>query len=366
MMRSAPRIPVLWLAASCVTAAACGEAPADSSVPAPSLAVRVERVTPEKLRSALSMPGIVESKSRISLAFRVTGFLERLHVEEGDHVEAGDVLAELDATDLERDVREGRAALERARAHSRNAELAFERQRRLRESDTASQRAYDEAESAYRMARAEALEARTRLERSEDRLAKATLRAPVAGYVERLLVEEHELATAETPVLILTELDVVTVRAAVADSMVSRLRVAGTAAVRSTQWPGRIFEGRIARIDVAADAATRTVPFEIELENPELALRPELVVQVEIPTGAPVSGILVPLAAVLRGADTRPFCFVAVDGEDGTRAERRPVSIGAVHGERVVVTDGLRPGESVVVRGQHFLRPGNPVRIVED
>ena len=68
----------------------------------------------------------------------------------------------------------------------------------------------------------------------------------------------------------------------------------------------------------------------------------------------------------LRGADALPFCFLAVNGAGGPRAERRNVSIGAVHGERVVVEEGLAPGDRVITRGQHFLRPGDAVRPVED
>ena len=92
--------------------------------------------------------------------------------------------------------------------------------------------------------------------------------------------------------------------------------------------------------------------------------RPDTVSR-KISTGAAEQHILVPLAAVLRDAELTPFCFVA-SGDGTKRAQRRTVGIGAVHGEHVVVTSGLEVGDHVITRGQHFLRPGDLVRVVED
>jgi multidrug efflux system membrane fusion protein len=360
-------IAQIGLALALLATLACDEAPAVSAGPAgdAAVAVRVERAVSRALAPTISVPGLVEPKSRIALAFRVTGFVERYAVGEGDRVEAGDVLAELDADDFERRVRVARAALDHAAARARSAAQSYERQSRLRDRNTSSEHTYDEAKSAHEMARAELTEARMHLEQAEDELRKTVLTAPVAGYVERRLVEEHELASARTPVLRLSQLDVVTVRAAVADKFLPRLRVGTSVTIESPQWPDRRFEAPIARIDVAADAATRTVPFEVDLANPDLALRPELVVHVEIATGAAEELILVPLAAVLRDAELTPFCFVA-SGDGTKRARRRAVSIGAVHGEHVVVTSGLEAGDRVITRGQHFLRSGDAVRVVEE
>ncbi len=369
MSRTVDRMSARAAVGAAVLAIACGDAPAVSPDEKPPLAVRTLVVAPEPVAPALVMPGVVEADARIELSFRVTGYVERFHVEEGDRVEAGQVLAELDLADLERELRAARAALERAGAQAEEARSSYERQRRLHERASASEQAYDAARSADRMARAQLDETRMRVETAEDRLAKGTLRAPRAGYIERRLVEEHELATAQTPVLVLTDLDEVTVRAAVAESHLPRLAVGGAAQVRSAQRPDDPLPATIERIDVAADPATRTVPFELAVANPGLALRPELMVEVEVPLGEPERHLLVPLAAVLRGADTRPFCFLARSGlpdEPGDHAVRRAVAIGAVHGERVVVERGLAPGDRVVVRGQHFLRPGARLRIVAD
>ena len=319
-------------------------------------------VQPEPVTPTLVVPGIVEADARIELSFRVTGYVERFHVDEGDRVEAGQVLAVLDQADLEREVKTARAVLERAAAQAEEARRAYERQRKLHERNSASEQAYDSARSTDEMAQAELREARVRLEMAEDRLAKATLRAPRDAYVERRLVEEHELAAAQTPVLVLTVLDRVIVRAAVADVHLPRLRVGAPARVKTSQRPDAPLAGVIERVDLAADPGTRTVPFEVAVENPGLVLRPELVVEVEVPLGEPEVRTLVPLAAVLRGSDTRPFCFLEREGV----AERRLVTLGSLYEERVSIESGLSAGDRLIVRGQHFLRPGDRVAVVED
>jgi RND family efflux transporter MFP subunit len=370
MKRSAHRTQLpATLATAIGLLAACGcddrSALAEDSQE-PATAVELERVHARDVAPALRVPGLVEAHSRIELAFRVTGFVERFEVDEGDRVRAGDVLAVLDRADFEREARSAEAALARATAQARDARQTFERQQRLRESGTASQESYERALSAHDMARAEVSEARTRLEQARDRLAKTTLRAPIDGAIEARLAEPHELASAETPVLVLTQLERVSVRGSVADSAAAGLRLGRPARVYSPLRPGEPLAGEIARIGVAADAATRTIPFEVELDNPERVLLPRLAVEVEIPTGEPRRELLVPMSAVLRDADTRPFCFLAVERDGVLRAERRRVDTGAVRGDRIAIAAGLAEGEQLVVRGQYFLRAGDALNPVED
>jgi RND family efflux transporter MFP subunit len=367
MLGSTPHLALLLILCASLSLA-CGNAPEVAAAPTDEIrtAVRVEPVVPQALAPSLSISGVVEAQAHVDLAFRVTGFVERFEVDEGDRVEVGDVLAELDLADFERDVRSGKARLARANAHARNASAAFARQQKLRENGTSSERAFDEARSAHDMSRAEQQEARMGLEQAEDHLNKATLRAPISGFVARRRLEPHELANSNVPVLELVQLDRVKVRAGVADTWLGRVAKGGKAFITSPQWGDRKFEGRIARIGVSADRSTRTVPIEIELDNPELAFRPDLVVHIEIPTESPQPHLLVPLASVLRDTRLAPFCFVAEGDAGALRAERREVTLGAVHEDRVIIEAGLARGDRVIVRGQHFLRPGDAVQVAEE
>ena len=354
---------LLFLAAVVVLATGCDEAPAVSARPKPTTAVAIEEVQTREVVPTLSAPGFVEARSRTELAFRVTGFVERFHVDEGDRVAAGDVLAELDAADLAREVRAAEATVRRAKAQADDAQRAFDRQDALLASNSTSRQRHDQARSALDVARAELAEARVALETARDRHAKSVLRAPIAAVVAERLLEAHELANAQSPVLVLVELDTVDVRAAVADTHLASLRPGGRARVRTPLWPDRPFEGRISHIDVAADPVTRTVPFEVEIDNRDHALRPELVVAVEVPLGEAESQVLVPTSAVLRDTDATPFAFVLAGSEDALHVERRTVRLGSFHGDRVAVDAGLDPGDRLVVRGQHFVHAGDAVHV---
>ena len=328
--------------------------------------VQVEVVRPRQISRSLILPGIVKPESRIELGFRVDGFLARFAVDEGERVEAGDVIAELDLADLERAVGLARAVLGRARAQRKEADSVLERQSRLLEARSTSLQNHDRARAAAEVARSGGRRAQLELEDAQDRLRDGTLLAPIAGYIERQLIDEHERVSVDSPVLILTAFDLVKVRAAVPDGSAARVRLGEPASVRAPAFPDRSFPGEISEIDVAADAETRTLPFEVTVPNPDLALRPEMVVEVEVGGEKTVRAHTVPLTSVLREIGREPFCFVVRERDGIERAERRLVVLGSVYRDRVVVSSGLRAGERLVVRGQHFLTAGDPVRIVEE
>jgi membrane fusion protein (multidrug efflux system) len=328
--------------------------------------VRVEAVRAERPVSRVRLPGVVEPLARIELGFRVDGQIERYHVLEGQRVEAGEIIADLLRDDLERDVRIARAAASRARAQSGDAASKSKRQNVLLAGKSTSRERVDDARLAHDVASAEVLEAELQLAAAEARLAKASLRAPFAGVIERQLVEAHERTNVHSPVVILTDLSRVRVRGAAPDRLISQLLAGTQAEVRSQAWPERIFVGHIVQIDVGVDPATRTVPFEVEIDNADFALRPELAVEIELQLGEAEERPSLPMAAVLRDSDRQPFCFVAESGlGDSTQAIRRDLSLGRVMRDRVTILAGLSPGERVVVRGQHFVHAGDTLDVLE-
>ena len=356
------------LAAVVTVTAGCGGNASDAATrPDPPLTpVQVETLAPRQFITALVVPGIVEPDTRISLGFRIDGFLARMNVDEGDRVEAGQVIAVLDLADLEREVRVARVGVDQATARAAEAKLLFDRQQGLFDGHNTSQQAYDQARLAWDAARAEQASAGLRLEAAEDRLHKGTLRAPISGHVERRLLEAHEPAQAGQPVFVLANIDTVTVRAAVADTAISRLHVGGAAEVRTAAWPDRTFAGTISRIHVAADPTTRTCPFELHVANADGALMPETVVEVNVALEQSAPALTLPLEAVLRDSAAQPFCYALVRDDDRDRVARRLVTLGPVHGDRVTIETGLVAGDRVVTRGQHFLAEGDPVRIAAD
>ncbi len=361
-----------WVAAalgvlviSLVGCSEAGTANTRESVQAPK-PVQVEIATPRRFTSLTHVPGVVEARSSMSLSFRVPGTVLRYAVDEGAFVEQGQRIAELDKRDFLRDAALARAALESAEARAADARRELEREEQLRASNSTSAQRLDNARSDYDVVAAEARHARLHLEAAQIAVEDCALVAPVSGYLERKLVEKHEFATPEVPVAILTELDTLKVKASVADQVLSALEVGKLADLRSNAWPGRVFKGRIARVAMAADLTTHTLPVEIEVANPDLALRPAMVVDVAIATGSAEEILTVPMNAVVRDGALRTLCFVVETDEAGKlSAQARRVTLGRLAGDRVSIGSGLRRGDRVIVHGQHFLREGDAVRVTQ-
>lgn len=351
-------------AALLALAAFCGCDRGPASEVEPPIAVEVEAAQSVELTSPLVFPCVTRADARISLGFREGGRIAAFHVDRGDRVKAGQHLAELDKSDLERELRGAKARLRGAEARALSAERAAGRARKLAQSRAVPDEHLEEADLLRDIARSDLELARVDLEAAEWRLADADISAPVAGFIEERLFEAHEFAEPREPVLVLTSVEKLRVLCAATDGEIATMGVGMKARVRSPPFPDRYFEGHISLIRVAADPSTRTVPFEVEIANPDLALKPELSVTVELQPRSAGTAVTVPAAAVMRGSDDVPFLLVVEDDGEGKLAQRRQIELGRVLDGRVVAR-GVREGDLVIVRGQHFVQAESRVRVVE-
>ena len=152
-----------------------------------------------------------------------------------------------------------------------------------------------------------------RLAIAQDRVSDAVLRAPIDGHVQSRLIELHEYVQPRVPVLALVAIDSVKIRATVPDRFAHLLSRGAPAEVWVNTDASRVYPGTISLIGVSADRETRAIPFEVIVDNPTLALKPDTVASVRIVAGAPPQGVLVPISAVLRDIGLQPFCFVVED-----------------------------------------------------
>jgi len=332
--------------------------------------VRVDAVTTEPFSQTVPILGRLVASQRGEVAARVAAAIERVEVQVGDRLAAGDVIA-----DLDRDRLESRAALARARVTAAQAQieadeaqlslLAQERQRllRLRESaafspaQLADKRQEIEAASA-RITRAEAQldEARADLALAEDDLEDAVIRAPYPGVVTARYVSAGDYLNPGEPVVSLLDDGSLEIEADVPSTRVRNLDAGDEVTVR--------FEGataataRLRAIVPDENPLTRTVAvrFAIAAVAGERFLATGQSVTLDIPVGARREVVTVDKDAVLRRPDG-DMVYVAADGE----AQPRPVTLGEAVGNRFVVEDGLAAAELVVVRGNERLRPGQPI-----
>lgn len=331
----------------------CGQAEGQRSEPPPearsapsAVARRVEVATvrPVAARLELTLPGEVQGSRDALLAAALGGYVERVNVETGDRVRRGKRLVQVDATTH-------RAQLRQAHVEKEAAERERDRAQRLGEAIPAAQR--DQAETRYAAAVAALRTARVAVSR-------AMITAPFDGTVADVDVEVGEVAPPGAPVVRLVKLDPVHVVATVSDRDVVSLEEDMGVRVR-TEAQAEWHAGRIFRINPAANLRTRAFSVEIEVPNPDHRLLPGMIATVQVDNDAAGEELLVPqdwIVTQREGLGT----FVVVEGE----AQWRPVELGRVVHDQVVVRSGLEPGDRVVVTGHRELVEGDEVIVTRE
>jgi membrane fusion protein, multidrug efflux system len=343
-------ITFLVLAGGTAVLAGCQDAPppppAEVSRP-----VMMQEITSTVAASGLRFPGRVRAVQRAELAFNVPGQIIEFPAREGTRLVAGELVARLDPANYE-------VRLAAARAEFEKAQTDYQRVQKIWEQTQAVARAeVDQKRTAMEVARSTYAAARKEVEDTR-------LKAPFNGVIARRFVENFQNVQAKEPVASLQNLDEMEIVIHVPERVVRAepRRAAGYAT----------FEGMTDRIPVAlktfsAEADPQTQTYEVVLgfsPPPGAAVLPGMPVEVFPDEGAGDGGgqgdVLVPLAAVLAGADGAPSVWV-VDPAT-SRVSQRPVAVGAVRGSDIVILEGLAPGDRIVTAGVHHLRDGMLVR----
>ena len=249
-----------------------------------------------------------------------------------------------------------------------HARLEFERAQRLFERKAYARRQLEAAETDYRAAEvvhAAAVAQRDAL--GDSRIAAPaaaanyTVQAPISGTVVRVGKAQGEQVAPGEAILELVNLDVVWVEVPIFEQDLARLGPTVRAVFSTPAAPGREFAGRVIDLGAVIHRESRSATLVFEVPNRERALRIGQQANVRLDAGARVDALMIPRQAMLE-AEGKRFVYVLRSGEE---FERREVTLGDEHGERVVVLQGLKAGERVVTQGawqlrQHELRPAAP------
>ncbi|QJX03318.1 efflux RND transporter periplasmic adaptor subunit [Alcanivorax sp. IO_7] len=332
--------------------------------PAPEVDVAEVLVRPATLKEVFT--GRLSAPETVQLRSRVSGYIEEVAFEEGERVEAGDLLFRIDARPYQARVDAARAALEQARSDARLAGLEADRARKLLDSRAISREEFDRREAARLGARARVAEAKASLTSAELDLSYTRVTSPVTGRAGRALVTKGNLASADQTLL--TTVVSVDPLHVYFDSNESdalnaqRLMNEGKApsvAVGMSGESGFPHAGRLDFVDNQMNPDTGTLRYRAVLPNPNGIFKPGQFARVEMPVARLEQAILISRKAVLTDQDRR---YVYVVGEDNTTA-RRAVKTGRELDDLVVVREGLEPGDRVIVNGtQKVFMPGMPVQ----
>jgi len=303
-------------------------------------------------------PAKVRSGQRVKLAFQVSGQLRKFPVKAGQSVKKGELLGELDPSDYEN-------TLKSATARYNESKVEFERYRKLVEKQAVSAAAFDEKRKVFEVAEAE-------LKIAEKALADTRLLAPFDGVVASTYVDNFQNIQNKQEILSLQgDRDIELVINVPEKDIIKMPAEPSLQKITAELSPTAVFPAlkdltfalEIKEFETEADASTQTYQCVLTMPAPReysiLAGMTALVRVKNIVCRGENPGVLVPVAAV--GRDAAGNCFVWVIN-DRSVAVKRPVAIGAIDGDRIAVTEGLRQGEVIAAAGVGFLADGLKVK----
>lgn len=360
-MNLRPCLPALLLLA------ACGKtATVPVSEAAKRFSVEVTAAVAEPELRSLSAPGSLRARETVRITARVSGVIDRVLVQEGERVAAGQAVAEIEPERYRLGLASAAAQLARAQAVREDA-ASQQRRREQAAKDQTGLISDDElAQVRARTAQAEAevAVAAAALSRAQLDLADARVTSPVAGIIQERLVETGQLATPGTAIATVIDRSRILLHASVPVADAARLRPGLPVAFRV---PGEV-EDRSASLTLVgevADPATRLVAIIAQVADADAAgVRPGsfAAVRIDLPPGPP--RVLVPDLAVKPSAKGFLVYVVEGQGEAAVARERIVTMAGRTRDDRIALASGVRVGEVVVTRGAEALREGSPLTII--
>ncbi len=323
---------------------ACAPPAADRGTGAPTVTVSTQRVQAQAWRDSLEALGTAQANESVWITAKVTETVVRVNFEDGQLAEAGQVLVDLSGKVELAGLAEAAAAYRDSAQQYRRAQQLTE-QKLLPASQLDSQRASLDA-------------ARARLDATRARLADRVITAPFAGRLGFRQVSPGSLVTPGTVITSLDDVSLIKLDFALPERWLSALSPGQAVVARSAAFPGRDFAGVVRALGARVDPRTRAITVRAELANPELALRPGMLLTVRLALPERQALVVPEIAIVQIGEQAQVFRVRADD-----TVEAVSVRLGQRREGEVEVLSGLAAGERLVVDGTVKLRPGS--RIVE-
>ncbi|AXV67179.1 efflux RND transporter periplasmic adaptor subunit (plasmid) [Pseudoalteromonas lipolytica] len=371
------RIPFFAVSAlaAAVLLSGCGQSePAQGQMQAAqAVPVGVIEMQSKPLTLTKELPGRVSASRIAEIRPQVNGIIQSRLFVEGAEVEKGQALYQIDPSTFEAQVATSKAAITKAEASISNAKAKSERYKELLSIKAVSQQDFDEADAAYKGAKADLLTAQAQLKTAQINLNYSKVLAPISGQIGKSNVTAGALVSANqaTALATITQLDPIFVDLTQSSSELTRLKKAIAAGeldkdaalhsnVELKMEDGSTYQhkGVLKFSEVTVDPSTGSVTLRAEFPNPEKLLLPGMYVRAVVVEGVKSDAILAPQRGVSRNTKGEPTAMVV--SKDNT-VEARVLKTDRTVGSNWLVTEGLNNGDKLIVEGLQKIRPGAPV-----
>lgn len=326
--------------------------------------VRTGKPSRETISQTIKKTGGIVSPHEVKLSTKVGGRLVTLAlpdgtpIEEGALVKKGDKIALIDGRDYKARLASADAQVSSAQATFVDTKRELDRMELLFKEGTATERERDNASAAYERAVAALEQAKAQKELAEIELDETTITSPIDGAVSVRAVEEGMLLSAGTHIVTVTQMTPLRFSLSVPTTLFEHLVADKTAiSIEVDAYPGKMVEGKLTRIFPVADAQTRTVRIEAEIDNRDGLYVPGMYAVGTIALASRENVLVVPYDAVVRN-DKENIIYTVKDGV----AHATKVKLGIRQDAVVEVLEGLLDGDEIVIAGQHRLTDGAKVK----
>jgi membrane fusion protein, multidrug efflux system len=357
---------LLALVAYILALCGCAEEVSSANVkPVEETRIEVKAVHPHRgeVYRFINLPGEVRPLYEVTLFAKVDGYLEKLTVDKGDSVKAGDLIADIDVPELRANLVKYKAELELAQAEFKQmSDMATNNATNMPASDS------EAAKNRLAVASGKLAVAKGNVQYTESLLKYARVTAPFGGIITRRYVDPgayipvpNAASTPEAAAIVnLTDFKTLRMQVAVPETEATHVKVGQSIRWTADDYPGEHFDGTVTRAYWALDKATKTMLTETQMANPGMKLQPGMLVNARISIDKKGDALVLPVEALVK-EKTNSFVYIFNDG----KAKKALVTIGFNDGTNVEIVAGVKPADLAIVPGQQALRDGQLVKVTE-
>lgn len=298
---------------------------------------------PKEFEDNLSLSGSIEANEQIDLRSEVSGIVESINFKEGSTVTKGQVLFKVNDLELRAQLAQVKTAQKLSSENERRAKLLLEK-------EAISQEEYDNASADFLSAKAEA-------QLIQAQLAKATVRAPFSGKIGLRSISQGTYVTPTTLIAKLVNTTQLKITFSIPEKYASQMKVNNTLSF-TTAGSKDVFTAKIYAIEPEIEVATRTLKLRAIAQNPEGKLIPGTFANVTLPLEKLTDALLVPTEALIPIQNGKKIFVV-----ENSKAKEIIVETGARTDKDILITSGLKAGDTILTSGVMTLKDGSPVKV---
>ena len=332
---------------------------------APVVEVTITHVEHGPISDTLVVSGTVMAtpNNDVKVGSLVLGRIATMKVAEGDHVRAGEVLAQVDPRPFQDQLTQAEQSVAQAKATLENASASRTRSEDLVTRGIAARKDFEDARAQEAVAKANLRQAEAAVSLAQMQVSRAALRSPFDGIVVKRFssVGEQVDGTAGQPVVEVARLGEVELVVNVPAAYLPKLRAGQALQLTSDAFPDKKFPGHIVAIPASVDAGSGAGAVRIRIANAKGLLRLGMFLKAEVPFSTHKDAMLIPVAALYRDEEGKTVVYRV----DGTTAAVADVKTGVTTQEQVEILEGVKPGDAIVLTGGYGLGEKAQIKVVE-